>query len=169
MSDTSTLPTPVIAERAAQPYVAYRDAVTMQTIAAPARHFAEIFGWLGQQGIAPAGSPFYKYDVIDMERELIIEAGVPVAAIPHVPATMVAGVLPAGRYACLTYVGHPDNLVNVVWHLLKWAGEQGLTWDQNETDKGDQWGCRLEIYHTNPDEEPDMNKWETELAFRLAD
>jgi hypothetical protein len=29
--------------------------------------------------------------------------------------------------------------------------------------------CRLELYKTDPAVEPDMNKWETELAFRLAD
>ena len=28
---------------------------------------------------------------------------------------------------------------------------------------------RLEIYKTDPAEEPDMSKWETELAFKLAD
>ena len=27
----------------------------------------------------------------------------------------------------------------------------------------------LEIYETNPAEEPDMSKWVTQLAFRLAD
>lgn len=169
MSDISALPTPVIVERTAQPYVAYRDAVTMQQVAAPAQHFGEIFAWLADQGIAPAGAPFYKYDLIDMERELIIEAGVPVPAVPDVPADMIAGILPAGRYAGLTYVGHPDDLITVTWHLLKWAGEQGLTWDQHETDQGDQWACRLEIFHTDPADEPDMTKWETELAFRLAD
>jgi hypothetical protein len=34
---------------------------------------------------------------------------------------------------------------------------------------GERWGCRLEIYHTDPLEQPDMNAWRTELAFRLAD
>jgi hypothetical protein len=35
---------------------------------------------------------------------------------------------------------------------------------------GDQiWGCRLESYRTNPAEERDVTRWETELAFRLAD
>jgi hypothetical protein len=29
--------------------------------------------------------------------------------------------------------------------------------------------CRLEIYLTDPGKQPDMDKWETQLAFRLAD
>jgi predicted transcriptional regulator YdeE len=160
---------PAIVERAAQPYVAFRETATMQTMDQPARRFPVLFGWLGAQGIAPAGAPFYKYDVIDMARELIVEAGVPVASEPEVPAEMVAGVLPGGRYVSVTHVGHPDQLVDVVRAMLVWADEQGLTWDKTDTPDGEAWGCRLEIYETNPQEEPDMNKWETELAFRLAD
>jgi hypothetical protein len=34
---------------------------------------------------------------------------------------------------------------------------------------GERWGGRLEIYLTDPDQEPDMSKWQTQLAFRLAD
>ena len=34
---------------------------------------------------------------------------------------------------------------------------------------GDRWGARLEFYLTDPREEPDMSKWQTQLAFRLAD
>lgn len=169
MSDTIQMTSPTIIERAAQPYVAYRESVPMGQVAAPARHFAEIFGWLGERGIAPAGAPFYKYDLIDMAHELVIEAGVPVAAVPDVPAEMIAGVLPAGRYATVTHTGHPDELMEVTRRLLEWAEEQGLTWDMTETAQGDRFACRLEIYYSNPQEEPDMTKWVTELAFRLAD
>jgi hypothetical protein len=52
--------------------------------------------------------------------------------------------------------------------LLDWAAEQGLTWDVRETEGGQRWGARLEIYETDPAQEPDMNQWVTELAFRLA-
>jgi effector-binding domain-containing protein len=80
-----------------------------------------------------------------------------------------SGVLPAGRYATVTHLGHPDQLIDATAALLDWAAEQGLQWDMSETDDGQRWGgCRLEVYNTDPAEEPDMNKWETELAFRLA-
>jgi hypothetical protein len=36
-------------------------------------------------------------------------------------------------------------------------------------DNGERWGCCLEIYLTDPGQEPDMSKWQTQLAFRLAD
>ena len=49
------------------------------------------------------------------------------------------------------------------------AAERGLVWDRTDTPEGERWGSRLEFYHTDPAEEPDMNNWTVELAFRLAD
>jgi hypothetical protein len=37
------------------------------------------------------------------------------------------------------------------------------------TAAGGRWGSRLEIYLSDPREEPDMSKRVTQLAFRLAD
>jgi len=45
-----------------------------------------------------------------MMRELEVEAGVPVAVAVHGDAQVSSGVLPAGRYATLTHVGHPGEL-----------------------------------------------------------
>jgi effector-binding domain-containing protein len=160
---------PVITQRPAQPYVAIRRLVTMQTINEIADRVPEVFGWLRSRGIAPTGAPFLKYNVIDMERELEVEAGVPVETPVAPDEPVLAGVLPAGRYVSLTHRGHPDRLVDVTAALLAWAEQRGLAWDAVATDAGQRWGCRLEIFHTNPAEEADINKWETELAFRLAD
>jgi effector-binding domain-containing protein len=159
---------PDIETRAEQPYVAVRAKVTMGEIAAFARRFGEVFGWLDSHGLAPAGPPFFKYNVIDMARELEMEAGVPVATAISGDDQMVAGVLPAGRYATLTHVGHPSELMAATKALLDWAAEQGLAWDVTPSDDGDRWACRLENYLTDPDQEPDMSKWVTQLAFKLA-
>ena len=45
----------------------------------------------------------------------------------------------------------------------------GLSWDMTPADGGERWGARLEIYLTDPEQEPDMSKWHTQLAFLLAD
>ena len=71
---------PQVAERAEQPYVAVKALVTMQAIGTASERLAEVFAWLVGHGVAPAGAPFLKYNVIDMMRQLEIEAGVPVAA-----------------------------------------------------------------------------------------
>ena len=159
---------PEIATRAEQPYVAIRARVTMAELGGLGARFGEVFGWLGARGLAPAGAPFFKYNVIDMMRELEVEAGVPVAAAVDGDDHVVSGVLPAGRYATVTHVGHPSELMEVTKALLEWATAQGLTWDVSAADGGERWGSRLEIYLTDPGEEPDMSKWQTQLAFRLA-
>jgi len=140
----------------------------MSGLAGVGQRLGEVFGWLGARGVDPAGPPFFKYNVIDMAGELEVEGGVPIAQVVEGDSQVVSGVLPAGRYATLTHVGHPDGLIGATKALMDWAAEQGMTWDMSPTEAGERWGCRLESYLTDPSEEPDMNKWETQLAFRLA-
>jgi effector-binding domain-containing protein len=160
---------PHVIERLAQPYVAIRARVTMDTIGTilPGLH-PRVYAWLGERGIAPAGPPFWKYNVIDMDRELEVEVAVPVSTAVDGDDHVLAGVLAPGRYATLRYTGHPDGLVGATAALLMWANEQNLTWDVRPTPDGERWTARLEIYETDPAEEPDMAKWTTQLAFRLS-
>ena len=78
-------------------------------------------------------------------------------------------MLPAGRYVTVSHVGHPAGLMGATAALLEWAQGQGLQFDVTATPEGDRWGCRLEIYQTDPAVEPDPGRWVTQLAFRLAD
>ena len=64
-------------------------------------------------------------------------------------------------------LGH--GLAEATKALLDWAAGQGLSWDMTPAEGGERWGARLEIYLTDPGQEPDMSKWHTQLAFRLAD
>ncbi|WP_328378245.1 GyrI-like domain-containing protein [Streptomyces sp. NBC_01020] len=172
---------PVAVERAAQPYAAIRETVTMDTFPVIADRLAEVFGRLAERGIEPAGPPFFRYDVIDIERGMEVEAGVPVAEplgaafdadVNEADANageVFTGTLPAGRYLTVTHIGHPDELLGVTAGLLEYAAARGMEWDMEKADVVEEWGCRLEIYKTDPREEPDMSKWEMELAFRLAD
>src|SRR5262245_5394792 len=128
MTDSMTT-APTIVERPAQPYVGIRHTVTMRTPDRVADSLPAVFGWLGRRGLVPAGAPFFKFNVIDMERELIVEAGVPVATAPPDDEDVVTGVLPAGRFATVTHTGHPDDLLQVTADLLGWADDQGLTFD----------------------------------------
>jgi effector-binding domain-containing protein len=159
---------PEIAQRTEQPYVAIRALVTMQTLGEvlPGLH-PEVRRWLRSQGVQPAGQPFYKYNVIDMDRQLEVEAGFPVPAPVTGEGQVLAAVLPGGRYATLWHTGHPDTLVGATRTLLDWAAQQALAWDVTSTPDDERWGCRLEIYHDEPGQ--DMSEWETELAFKLAD
>jgi effector-binding domain-containing protein len=160
---------PQIVTRAQQPYVAIRERVTMLELAGLGARFGELFAWLGSRSLTPAGPPFFRYIVIDMDRVLEVDVGVPVAAVVDGDGCLMPGVLPAGRYATLTHVGPPSELAEASAELLGWAAGLDLTWDMSQRDRGEEWGSRLEIYLTDPAQEPDMTKWETQLAFRLAD
>jgi effector-binding domain-containing protein len=159
--------TPEITERAEQPYVAIKADVTMEQLPGLGDQLGEVFGWLAGRGVTPAGPPFFRYNVIDMAGLLAVEAGVPVPAPVEGDGRVIAGVLPAGRYATALHLGHYDGLAGAVDSLLQWADAQGLEWDRSNADDGEHWGCRLENYLTDPRQQPDPSKWETELAFRL--
>jgi effector-binding domain-containing protein len=158
-----------VIERPAQPYVAIRAQVTMQTIGTilPELH-PRVFAWLHERGVPPVGAPFWKYNLVDMDRGMEVEVGVPVAVGMDGDDELLGGELPAGRYATLWHTGHPDGLLGATAHLLKWAEEQNLTWDVRQAPDGERWAARLEIYETDPAVEPDMTKWTTQLAFRLS-
>jgi effector-binding domain-containing protein len=118
--------------------------------------------------VAPAGAPFIRYHVINMQAKLDIEVGAPVAGPLPGDGRVKAGVLPAGRYAALVYTG-VENGIKGNQALLDWARAKGIRWDRWDDENGDAFGARYESFLTNPADEPDPAKWETEVAIRLAD
>lgn len=168
MDQISTVGSHRVVEEGEQPYLAVTGDVTMDTIPQIADRFDEVFGWLAEQGRSPAGPPFFRYRVIDMERRLVMEAGVPTAVPLDGGGEVQPGLLPAGRYVTTTHVGHPAELVQVTADLLEWTQQQALAFDMRPSVEGEVWGCRLEWMETDPAVEPDMHRWQTRLAFRLA-
>jgi hypothetical protein len=161
---------PEVVQQPEQPYVAVTGAVTMETIPEIADRLDEVLAWLAAHGQQPVGPPFFRYRVIAMERRLLMEAGAPTATLlDGADGEVRAGLLPAGRYVTRTYVGHPTDLVQVTADLLAWTERQGLTFDVAPSAEGEVWGARLEWLESDPAVEPDMNRWRTRLAFRLAD
>ncbi|MEV4347469.1 GyrI-like domain-containing protein [Actinoplanes sp. NPDC049596] len=134
----------------------------------------ELYAWLDDHGLKH-GLTFFRLHVVDMEGQMEIEVGV-VTDAPVDPAALdqpgedtgrvAAGVLPAGRYATMTYVGHGRRANG---HLIDWvrAGEE--TFDCVEDPAGDRFGCRYEAYPTDPRTERLKTKWQIELAIRLRD
>jgi effector-binding domain-containing protein len=159
---------PTLEYRHEQPYVAIRTQVTTQqlgTVLPPL--FGEVFAWLGKQGVAPAGAPFWRYRIVDMNAQFDMEVGVPIATAVSGNGRITAGVLPSGRYAVFVHTGHPATLMDATARLLAWAKERRIAWQASEDQR--EWKARLEFYLTDPAVEPDMNKWQTELAFLTAD
>jgi effector-binding domain-containing protein len=160
---------PRIVERSEQRYVAIRSVVSREELGTAAgKLFGEVFGWLHGHGLGPAGAPFFRYGAVDMERGLEIEFGIPTAGSVSGDERVSADVLPAGRYASVLHRGPYDQLYDANATLGKWIEEQGLKVEVKPSPTGDRFGCWLEVYLTDPGVERDPEKWETEVAFKLA-
>jgi effector-binding domain-containing protein len=161
---------PKIVDRAEQPYVAIKSRITMEEIGPTAQKLMpELFSWLRDHGMEPAGPEFLKYNVIDMKRKLEIEFGLPTALPGSGDERVLTGVLPSGRYGSLIYRGPYDGLYDANAALIDWGQQRSVKWDMSETEEGDKFGCRLEVYLTDPKTELDPEKRETEVTIRLID
>jgi effector-binding domain-containing protein len=137
-----------IEERSARPYEGIRETVPMEGLAAAIdRGFPELFRRLVERGADPAGPPFVRY--LSVGSELEIDLGIPVASGDR--------ELPAGRWIVALHVGHFDGLRDAHAALQEWAQGQGLAWSEF-----------CEHYLTDPREEPDSSRWQTELAYLIA-
>jgi effector-binding domain-containing protein len=160
---------PRVEYREAQPYIGIRMQVPIRRLGKVIPQLTgEVFAWLETHDLTPAGAPFIRYHVIDMERLLDVEIGVPVLTAPPGDGRANPGVLPAGRYASLVYRGVKNGIKGNA-ALLDWGAANGLAWDMWNTEQGDAFGSRYESFLTDPEEEPDPSKWDTEVAIRLAD
>lgn len=126
----------------------------------------ELEKWFKSQGIVPTQPPFLRFHVINMEGEMDIEYGIPVASPLEGNERVKAALIPAGRYASLIYVGsgYTGNKA-----LIEWAREQGLEWDRWDSEKGDNFRSRYETFLTDPKIEHRKTKWDVEVAIKLAD
>jgi effector-binding domain-containing protein len=163
----TTVTEPKIDYRNEKPYLGIRTQTPFKGMSKViGKLFKELSAWAEQQGVAPAGPPFLRLHVIDMAGEMDLEVGVPVEMALPGDGRVTPGVLPAGRYASLVYVG--SGLTGNKT-LLDWARANGLAWDRWQDPKGDAFRSRYETYLTDPDVEPRKTKWEVEVAIKLAD
>jgi effector-binding domain-containing protein len=161
---------PKLSDRTEQHYVAIRTQVPQQELGTVIPQLIEeVFAWLTKQGVAPAGAPFIRYHAINQTMtSLDVELGEQVATPLLGQGQIHPGILPAGRYATLTYTG-PKNGLQANATLIAWGAKQGLVWDSWAVENDEGFGGRFEFFLTGPAREPDPEKWETEVAIRLAD
>lgn len=161
--------TPVIEQLPPQDYAYIRFTVPMNQMQKPATEgFPALMAWLAERGVTPTAAPFYNYRRIDMANTLDVEAGVTVDRIVSGDQQVHFGTLPAGHYATTRHTGHYDGLMAATGHLIDWARDSNIAWDMRRADDGDHFACRLEIYETDPDEEPNPENWVTTLRFKIA-
>lgn len=157
---------PHVVQRPEMPYVGIRQVTPFRGMLGQRdKLLAELFDWLGRNDGADAGPAFLRLHVIDMEGPMDLEVG----AITEKPMTgderVRPGLLPAGRYATMTYRDHARRANG---HLIEWAAANGHAFDRRDDPAGDLFVCRYEAYRTDPRTEPRKTKWAVELNILLA-
>jgi effector-binding domain-containing protein len=157
---------PKIITRDPQPYVAIPLAVQQHEIAQKAPPLVpEILKWVAENA-EQAGAVFFNYTAMQPGRPMQMEVGVPVAKPVKASGNVIAGTLPGGRYATVTWIGPYDQLYGAHDALHQWLGKQSIP----KQGLGDGSGTTLlEIYETDPEEVPDPKNWVTDIAFKLKD
>jgi effector-binding domain-containing protein len=150
------------------PYISIRAELSMSEIGERGpRALGEVAAWAASRGIATQAA-FFRYNIVERDALLDMEFGFFTEKAIKGDALIEVGFMPAGRYISLTWLGSPHKLYDVTAMLIGWGKERGIAWDCSGTQKGRSFGCRMEIYKTDPVIEPDMEKWETEVVIKLA-
>lgn len=168
--DSKAINGPVLGIRAEQPYVSIPIEVTSKEWGKANALVEEIFAWLGEKGVQPSGAPFYRYLVIgDSVKNFKLEVGVPVISPIFGDDRVITGSIPAGKYVTLVHIGHPDCISNSFNILEEWAKANEVRWDNQMEGKDEVWGGRFEYYLTDPAVEPDLEKWSTEIEYKIKE
>ena len=158
---------PRVDQRVARQYVGLRVITPFEGMFAQTdKLFKELRQWVNTQGLAEQGPYFLRYHVIDMKGLMDVEAGFVVKSQHTGDRRVKGGVLPAGRYAHLTYSRYALRGNQA---LSIWVQEKKLEVDKEITSKGEAFVCRYEAYLTDYRSEPRKTKWQVDLAFRLKD
>jgi len=129
----------------------------------------EVVEWLAERGSAPNGPLYIRYHVIDMPRRMEVEIGFFIDGGPASEGRVTVSEVPAGKYVRTHYTGHYDGLMTATGLLIGWAKEAGVEWDAWDVPEGQAFTSRLELYHTDPEENPDPETWVTEIAIKTKE
>ncbi|MFP1630381.1 GyrI-like domain-containing protein [Zhengella sp. ZM62] len=163
------LSVPSVTVRDAVPYVAIAASGAMADLPrfAPPL-FPDLHGWMHERGLTGMAGCFrYKAFRADgrvgMEVAMLLEHAVPG------DAQVLAGELPAGRYATATFTGPYDRLHDAFCMLSGWLRGRGLSADERN-EAGSRFPvAQAEIYRVTPMDTDDPARWKTDLLVKLAD
>ena len=122
-----------------------------------------VFGFVMENGLAPAGHPFVRYTNMTPGMTFEVDAGIPLveAAVENPPpeSGIVAGELFGGTVATTVHKGHYEGLGDAYAALEKWVADGPAT----------AIGAPWEMYLTDPGEVPDSADWMTEIFMPISE
>jgi effector-binding domain-containing protein len=108
--------------------------------------------YLTQQGIEPAGAPFARLAFLG--GVVAAEAGFPVGQEIPGDGVVEPSTLPDGPAAVTVHWGRYDDLTHAYQACRDWLADHGL----------EPVGPHWEVYHTDPNTEPDPARWRTDVV-----
>jgi len=155
---------PHVESRTEQPYASIRTTAPLSEWGRVNALVPEVLEWLTARGITPVGAPFYRYHAVDPAGLIDVEVGWPVQDPVEGDGRVTAGARPAGDYAVLVHLGHPDRIREAFAALDDWSARTGTGFAVRDG----VWAGRFETYLTHPDEVSDLGEWRTEVAYLLS-
>lgn len=159
---------PQIIEKPAQPFFAIKQHVTLPFDDEIPAILDRLFSAVEAHNLKPSGPVLFKHNVVRMPH-LEMAFGVAVDRVVAETGDIESGLLPAGRYAEITYYGPYSDLITVNAVLIGWCEHSGLAFDSRKDADGEWFSNRLEIYHNSPEVEADPHKLKTTVSIKLRD
>ncbi|WP_319591912.1 SRPBCC family protein [uncultured Draconibacterium sp.] len=116
--------------------------------------YGEISKFLAQNEIEMAGMPFALYHLMD-EENIDLECGIPIDANVEGNRTVKVATFPMTACACLDFYGDYSNLQEGHTAVQKWLETHGFNLAS----------APMEIYLTDPQQEPDPANWVTRICY----
>lgn len=164
-----SLSIPGVVMREAEPYLAIRAQGPMAKLPefAPPL-FARLHRWMSDNTIAPGMSGFFRYRRF-CGSDVELEVATTTREAAEGGGEVIAGELPAGRYAHAVHTGPYDRLYDAFLMLEGWMGGRGLTPAGQYGPDGARPECQMEIYRVTPMQGDDPLEWKTDILIKLAD
>jgi effector-binding domain-containing protein len=150
-----------------KPYAALRREVAQQNIPKEMPPLiGTLMNLLQKENIKTNGHCFFRYLSCTIDRQMVVEVGFPIEITDSESENIQFGSFPAGKYLSVIHMGDYKNLIDAHLYLENYAKSNNLTLDETTVHTGVVWGCRAEIYLTDPDVTP-IAGWKTEVLFLL--
>ncbi|HET8660259.1 MAG TPA: GyrI-like domain-containing protein [Micromonosporaceae bacterium] len=114
--------------------------------------FQAVDDYLARTGVTPTGPPFARFTVLG--HVLAVEAGFPVAHEVPGDDLVEPSALPDGPAVVTTHWGAYEGAQDAYLACRGWLDDHGYQ------PAGPHW----EVYHTDPDAEPDPARWRTDVV-----
>ncbi len=118
--------------------------------------YPKINAFIQKNVLSASGMPFTIYHSIN-EGEIVFECGIPVNKAFPSSADIDCGKRVAGKYAFGVHTGNYETLETTHSAIQEWIAAHGFSIT----------GGPIEVYVTDPEEEPDPGKWVTNIYYPL--